>query len=41
MNTKKMLRKQGLIPKNSQAREMLIFGFFSLWFVLAAFIYFS
>jgi len=41
MNTKKILKKQGLMPKNSQAHEMQIFGFFSLWFVLAAVIYFS
>jgi len=41
MNTKKILKKQGLIPKNSQANEMQFFGFVSLWFVLAAVIYFS
>jgi hypothetical protein len=29
------------MPKNSQAQEMQIFGFFALWFVLAAVIYFS
>ena len=41
MNTKKLLKKQGLMPKNSQAQEMQIFGFFALWFVLSAVIYFS
>tara|TARA_B110000305_G_scaffold197371_1_gene222956 strand:+ start:3197 stop:3322 length:126 start_codon:yes stop_codon:yes gene_type:complete len=41
MNTKKILKNQGLIPKASQANEMQIFGFFSLWFVLASIIYFS
>jgi hypothetical protein len=41
MNTKKLLKKQGLMPKNTQPNEMQVFGFFSLWFVLAAVIYFS
>jgi len=41
MNTKKILKSQGLIPKTSQANEMHMFGFFSLWVVLTAVVYFS
>jgi len=41
MNTKKLLKQQGLIPKTSQANEMHMFGFFSLLVVLTAVIYFS
>ena len=41
MNTKKILKNQGLIPKTSQSNEMHIFGFFSLWIVLSAVVYFS
>jgi hypothetical protein len=41
MNTKKILKNQGLIPKTSQSNEMHIFGFFSMWIVLSAVVYFS
>ncbi len=41
MNTKTVLKDQGLMPANSQAQEMIIVGFISLWVVLAAVLYFS
>ena len=41
MNTKTVLKDQGLMPANSQAQEMMIVGFISLWVVLAAVLYFS
>ena len=41
MNTKTVLKDQGLMPANSQAQEMMIVGFISLWVVLAAVCYFS
>jgi hypothetical protein len=41
MNTKKVLKQQGLLPKTSKLNEMQMFGFFSMWIVLAAVIFFS
>jgi hypothetical protein len=41
MNTKKVLKQQGLLPKTSTANEMQLFGFLSMWVVLSAVIYFS
>lgn len=41
MNTKKILKNQGLIPKTSQSNEMNIFGLLSLLIVLSAVVYFS
>jgi len=41
MNTKKILKQHGLIPKTSKANEMQMFGFISMWVVLSAVIYFS
>ena len=41
MNTKTVLKDQRLIPEKSQLQEMVIFGFISLWVVLAAVLYFS
>ncbi|MDA8526675.1 hypothetical protein N9C68_03860 [Gammaproteobacteria bacterium] len=41
MNTKKVLKQQGLLPKTSKANEMQLFGFLSMWVVLSAVIYFS
>ena len=41
MNTKTVLKDPGLMTENSQAQEMMIVGFISLWVVLAAVLYFS
>jgi len=41
MNTKKILKQQGLLPKASKAHEMQLFGFLSMWVVLTAIVYFS
>ena len=41
MNTKTVLKDQGLMPAKPQAQEMMIVGFISLWVVLAAVLYIS
>ncbi|MDA9633801.1 hypothetical protein N9T33_02030 [Pseudomonadota bacterium] len=41
MNTKKVLKQHGLLPKASKINEMQMFGFLSMWVVLSAVIFFS
>ncbi|SVA63249.1 uncharacterized protein METZ01_LOCUS116103 [marine metagenome] len=39
MNTKTILKNHRLVPRNSQAKEMIVVGHFALWFLLIAFLY--